>query len=652
MESREPRFWLRFDSGPRQGEELPLSSGTNRIGRRPENQIVVSDPSVSGRHAEIRIEGDRLLLVDLGSTNGTKIGSERIEERALAHGDTFSLGNVQVHLSDRSLATPTAPEPEPSSASEVELGRVSADHVEASRRRSVLGLVSGLLVLAAGAGALWWFKRGGGEGTVTAAVSEVPGNLLVDGSFESEGDDADWSARGFAQGLFERDAGFAQSGRLGLGALVAEGESALASSPSFDLNERRGVEASASLWAEDGALARFGIELSSSRGAGPSFLAWAPALARTDGFEEVVLRFPGLPGYDRGRLLVAAHGDGEGAVSVDDVSVVVSREIPPADASFLEVEGHVLGEVASTGVLVRGGRVLFAGIELGCWNDAGFVGTGKGSWAIEETENGMAFGVQGSVAEDDLRVLVNMAIPEGEADESGWIASIGPRGYRSHSNEFSVEDATSLLLGRGIDLVRIGFEQPLAITGQIAGGALELRADLAGTRRFEVQLSFVEERTRANGLRDEARAAERKQDAAAALGAWTSLLNEVPFDGSLVAEAEEARARLLQAGFEEAEDIRREVERARFFELSELFEACYGRARRLRDTYRSTEVEEVAQGILDQVSQEHERHGGGLAERDLARLGAVRAALGSDAPELVEHITKALEGLQNPAQGN
>ena len=62
------------------------------IGRAPDNLIVLEDPSVSGRHAEIRLVGAAFHLKDLGSTNGTRVNGTAITEAKLAHGDRIRFG--------------------------------------------------------------------------------------------------------------------------------------------------------------------------------------------------------------------------------------------------------------------------------------------------------------------------------------------------------------------------------------------------------------------------------------------------------------------------------------------------------------------------------------------------------------------------------
>src|SRR6267378_2839439 len=53
------------------------------IGRAPDNMIVIDDPSVSNRHAQLELTGEIYRLKDLDSTNGTKVNGVPITETAL-----------------------------------------------------------------------------------------------------------------------------------------------------------------------------------------------------------------------------------------------------------------------------------------------------------------------------------------------------------------------------------------------------------------------------------------------------------------------------------------------------------------------------------------------------------------------------------------
>jgi hypothetical protein len=80
------------------GDRFTLEEHLISIGRRPESNIVLADPNVSRNHAEIRPQGDGFLLVDLGSTNGTKVNGVRIDQRMLADGDELTFGNTRMRF--------------------------------------------------------------------------------------------------------------------------------------------------------------------------------------------------------------------------------------------------------------------------------------------------------------------------------------------------------------------------------------------------------------------------------------------------------------------------------------------------------------------------------------------------------------------------
>src|SRR3984893_19040520 len=63
-----------------QGSDRSLDAGRSySIGRNPESDIVVDEARVSWRHAVLRLEGPTWLLEDVGSTNGTFLGVQRVQ---------------------------------------------------------------------------------------------------------------------------------------------------------------------------------------------------------------------------------------------------------------------------------------------------------------------------------------------------------------------------------------------------------------------------------------------------------------------------------------------------------------------------------------------------------------------------------------------
>jgi Inner membrane component of T3SS, cytoplasmic domain len=64
--------------GPLRGTSIPLGTAPVLLGRAPECTLVLEDDYSSGRHARVFREGERWLVEDLGSTNGTFLGRERV----------------------------------------------------------------------------------------------------------------------------------------------------------------------------------------------------------------------------------------------------------------------------------------------------------------------------------------------------------------------------------------------------------------------------------------------------------------------------------------------------------------------------------------------------------------------------------------------
>lgn len=70
-----------------------VKPGKNTVGRKPDNDIVISDQSASRRHAEIFYQDNLLVIYDLKSTNGTFVNRERIKDPVvLRSGDQIRIG--------------------------------------------------------------------------------------------------------------------------------------------------------------------------------------------------------------------------------------------------------------------------------------------------------------------------------------------------------------------------------------------------------------------------------------------------------------------------------------------------------------------------------------------------------------------------------
>ena len=74
------------------GRRSRLSGSRVVIGRSRDCDVVISDPNVSRRHAEVRRDENGWHLVDLGSTNGVKVNGRRVDQMALGPGDRVTIG--------------------------------------------------------------------------------------------------------------------------------------------------------------------------------------------------------------------------------------------------------------------------------------------------------------------------------------------------------------------------------------------------------------------------------------------------------------------------------------------------------------------------------------------------------------------------------
>lgn len=80
-------------SGPLEGREFPLTSDRYTVGRDPQSDIVIAQPEVSRRHAEIVRAASEYLLTDLRSANGVYVNNLKLDRAVLHHGDVFQIGS-------------------------------------------------------------------------------------------------------------------------------------------------------------------------------------------------------------------------------------------------------------------------------------------------------------------------------------------------------------------------------------------------------------------------------------------------------------------------------------------------------------------------------------------------------------------------------
>lgn len=93
--SQSRRATLHLTAGPEAGRRFAIAGGAI-LGRLPECDVSLDDPSVSRRHARVGRQDGVWFVEDLGSTNGTRVGERAVTRTELADGDELRLGNVRL----------------------------------------------------------------------------------------------------------------------------------------------------------------------------------------------------------------------------------------------------------------------------------------------------------------------------------------------------------------------------------------------------------------------------------------------------------------------------------------------------------------------------------------------------------------------------
>lgn len=92
LEAKKPAQLVVTESG-KPAQTVTLDR-TITIGRSPANELVLAEAKVSRQHAQIQVLGDKYVLLDLESSNGTFIGDKKITEHLLSPGDEIRIGKT------------------------------------------------------------------------------------------------------------------------------------------------------------------------------------------------------------------------------------------------------------------------------------------------------------------------------------------------------------------------------------------------------------------------------------------------------------------------------------------------------------------------------------------------------------------------------
>jgi diguanylate cyclase (GGDEF)-like protein len=95
-EQRRNRAYLVVLAGVSAGEMYKINAEKTLIGRGAHVSLRITDDGVSREHCQLMREGERIVLVDLGSTNGTYCNGARVDRRELVDGDKIMVGSTTI----------------------------------------------------------------------------------------------------------------------------------------------------------------------------------------------------------------------------------------------------------------------------------------------------------------------------------------------------------------------------------------------------------------------------------------------------------------------------------------------------------------------------------------------------------------------------
>ncbi|MDZ7685815.1 MAG: FHA domain-containing protein [Gammaproteobacteria bacterium] len=90
-------FKIRFKDG--RADAVVLASPGITIGKGDANDIVIDEAGVNGFHADIKVDGDEIVIADVGTTGGTLVNGTKIDAATrLSPGDGITIGGVELEL--------------------------------------------------------------------------------------------------------------------------------------------------------------------------------------------------------------------------------------------------------------------------------------------------------------------------------------------------------------------------------------------------------------------------------------------------------------------------------------------------------------------------------------------------------------------------
>ncbi|MDD5656170.1 MAG: FHA domain-containing protein [Elusimicrobia bacterium] len=102
-----PKLLLKFNAAVL--KEIAFDKPALSVGRKPDNDVVIDNPAVSGHHCRLSLQGGTYFVEDLDSTNGTYVNDKRVQKSGLHHNDVVGVAKHALVFLEDAVPQPAAP---------------------------------------------------------------------------------------------------------------------------------------------------------------------------------------------------------------------------------------------------------------------------------------------------------------------------------------------------------------------------------------------------------------------------------------------------------------------------------------------------------------------------------------------------------------
>jgi hypothetical protein len=585
-------YVLEILDGDRAGEVLAVADQPVRVGRKPGNDLVLADEKTSGVHAEIVLEGDRHVLRDLGSTNGTFLDGKRITELVLSPGDVITFGRLRARFrAAESAGSPVA--------DAGELAVRTLDHSRVSRRGGSVGVLLAVLGLVVGAGGWFWWQGQQQQASTDEAggkqarsVLEVAGNKLTADVAGCE-----------AEAAFElrvAGAGFQATGAANSGAGAFLAQRADAAAPDFavlrvkepvQVISGRSLTVAAHVRTTNGGKAAVRAMLRAASEQVPFRFTTGTPLAESPSWQRIEAAIAVPSGCASLWVeVVALLPTAEATVAVDDLAVVEGGTAVAIEQKLTETGQTALG----TGLAwaLRSVDTDNPAIVLQVLpNEVGpeLQGLHKADQCVLSDlgatltctagERGFQLAAGGVTS-------LQFVLP---AEAGGGLMLAGADGKFDSATADGSFQASAMLCGDRLTRAMLRFSGETACSSRTAGGLWRL---VVATNTVDLTVGFRGERSQAADLLRRATAARDAGRPGEALDHLRELRRKLPMDTEVLGQATVLRAELLEQQRRRLRTLQDDLDEASFFRTRGGFERVVAGVDGLLQTYGEQNLED------------------------------------------------------------